>query len=345
MKKFMFFITALVLGGLTVSASTTNQPKQFDNTTTWSGYGNSFIFVENGIEFSIFPDGQFDFYMPSYISNVNVYVPGISISFNSGYDYNPYLQYDEFGAVIQIERVPIYYDYYGRVSKIGNVFINYNSFGYVTQVGGLFIHYNRFYKYSHYTGYINAYNRYYVYRPWHAYYRIPAYNHCVVYHTPYRQNYAPKRYAYSKPYANNYRRTTAVASRRGNTITRQSELATRPSYTNNSPRRNIENKQPSRSNNVSQTRDRSQVKSTRSNNQLESKSRKVSNDSKSRNVSNKNSTRTNNQIAFQTRKQSNNVKTTRSNVKNNDIKKPNSNEYRKYNKGNKEIASNTRSKR
>ena len=61
---------------------------------------------------------------------------GVSISFNSGYNYNSFLQYDAFGAIIQIKHVPIYYDFYGRVSRIGNIYINYNRHGYVAQVGG-----------------------------------------------------------------------------------------------------------------------------------------------------------------------------------------------------------------
>lgn len=338
MKKFMFLIAALILGGFSVSASNTNKPNQIDNSTTWKGYGNSFIFVESGIEFSVFPDGQFDFYMPSYGPNINVSAPGVNISFNSGYDYNPFLQYDEFGAIIQVERVPIYYDFYGRVSKIGNIYLNYNSFGYLTQVGGLFIHYNRFYNYSHCTGYINSYNRYYVYRPWHAYYRIPAYNHCVVYHTPYRQYYAPVRYAYSQPYANNYRRTTAVASRRGNTISRQSELATRPSQSNSSPRRNVENTQ-TRSRNQTATNSARQ----REESQINTKPRVATNLVKPRKVSEVNSSRTNNRLASNTE----NVRSNRSTIKNNSERKPKGSDLRKYNKdtSKKQVASNIRSKR
>src|SRR5690606_40379512 len=127
-----------------------------------------------------------DFYMPNYGPNVNVYGPGISISFNSGYNYNPFLQYDEYGAIIQVEHVPVYYDFYGRVSQIGNVFVNYNGFGHVSRIGGLYIHYNSYRQYTYYTGYINAFNPYYIYRPWHGYYTVPAYTHCVVYHKPYR---------------------------------------------------------------------------------------------------------------------------------------------------------------
>ncbi|PWI29644.1 hypothetical protein DI383_10520 [Flavobacteriaceae bacterium LYZ1037] len=347
MKKNLLLITVLILGGLSVSATTTNKPSHVDNATTLRGYGNSFIFVENGVEFSIFPDGQFDFYMPSYGPNVNVSAPGISISFNSGYDYNPFLQYDEFGAIIQVEHVPVYYDYYGRVSQIGNVFINYNSFGYVTRIGGLYIHYNPYRRYSHYTGFINAYNPYYVYRPWHTYYRVPAYNHCVVYNKPYRKYYKPVRYTYAKPYANNYRRTTAVASRRGTTVTRRSELATRPTKSNNISRQDVRRDvgtvkprtrnqvatKPNRSENIYRSRESSKMNTSRVNSRENTKSRKSS-------------TVKSSPVATKLRTQTRDHSKTRV-VKNNaPERKPKTLNNRTYNKSNnRQVASNTRNKR
>ena len=261
MKKLFAVLTAVVLTGFTSNATTTNTIE--DNasaTTSVRGYGNSFIFVEDGIEFSVFPDGQFDFYMNNYGPDVNVSIntPNASISFNSGYDYNAYVQYDEFGAIIQVEHLPIYYDYYGRVRQVGDVCINYNRFGYVSRVGGLYVHYNRYNRFSHCSGYINTFNRFYVYRPWHMLYRIPSFNHCVVFNRPYRQYYRPIRHHYNRPYANNYRRTTAVASRRGNKVVRHRNLATNYGNTtaHNStprPRRSIKNTQDGRSNTQTST--------------------------------------------------------------------------------------------
>jgi len=216
MKNLALLITVLFLGGTTVQATTTTSTFTTLKSTYVNGYGNSFIFVEGGIEFSVFPDGQFDFYMPKYGPNVSLGYssPNVSISFNSGYNYNPYVQYDDFGAIIQIENIPIYYDYYGRITRAGNVNIRYNDFGRVVWVGGLHIYYNRYNVFSHYTGYINTYNRYYVYRPWHSYYTVPVYNYCVVNTIPYRQYYAPVRYTYYRPYADNYRQVN-INSRRG----------------------------------------------------------------------------------------------------------------------------------
>lgn len=227
MKNLLFFIAGFILTGLTVNASTTNSNNLITSTYI-GGYGNSFIFVENGIEFSVFPDGQFDFNILRGNSRFNASFnsPHVSISFNSGYDYNAFVQYDEFGAVIQIENTPIFYDYYGRITQAGNVNIRYNNFGYVNRVGGLYVHYNRYNVFSHCTGFINIYNRHYAFRPWHRFYAIPSVNYCVVYNRPYRRFYNPVRYVYSRPFYNNYRPITSVASRRGTTIIRNRNYAT-----------------------------------------------------------------------------------------------------------------------
>ncbi|WAC02573.1 hypothetical protein N7U66_02415 [Lacinutrix neustonica] len=228
MKQLMYFLSALLLTSITVNAEAINKEETSETiVSSYRGYGKSFIFNEQGIEFSVYADGQFDFYMPNYGPKVNVSIgsPNVNISFNSGYDYSAYVQYDEYGAIIQIENTPIYYDYYGRITQAGDIYINYNNRGFITRVGGLYVHYNRYNTFDHCTGYINVYNRGYVYRPWHRYYAIPAYNHCVVYNRPYRQHYTPIRYRYNRPYTNNYRRTTAVASRRGNTISRNRSYA------------------------------------------------------------------------------------------------------------------------
>ncbi|MEZ4792337.1 MAG: hypothetical protein R2783_02320 [Gelidibacter sp.] len=208
MKKLALFFTAVFLVGTTVSAKTTNAFEASSSVTDFNrGYGSSFIFTEGGIEFSVFPDGQFDFYAPDYGPDVNVSIntPNVSFSLNSGYDYSPYVQYDDFGAIIQIENTPIYYDYYGRVTQVGNVNISYNDYGRVARVGGLYVHYNSYRTFTHCTGYINYYNRVYVYRPWHVYYAVPAPSFCIVYSRPYRQYYTPVRYHYYRPYTNNYR--------------------------------------------------------------------------------------------------------------------------------------------
>ena len=211
MKKVTALLFSFLLIGLTATAASTVEDDAI------RGYGKSFIFTEGGVEFSIFPDGQFDFvYVGSNQgSNVNVTIssPNVTASYNGGHDYEAYVQYDDYGAIIQVEDVPVYYDEYGRITQAGEVDIRYNNKR-IVNVGGLYVHYNRRGFYSHHTGFINAFNPYYVYRPWHAYYSFPLFNSCVVYDYPYRRYYTPIRYSYYN-HSNYYGNRNRVAYRNG----------------------------------------------------------------------------------------------------------------------------------
>ena len=167
--------------------------------------GKKFTFIENGITFSVFQNGEFDFYInPKNTIRTNVAYGAVNISYNAGYNYEGYIQYDDYGAIVQIEGVPVYYDYYGRIIGAGNVNINYHS-NRLVRIGGLRIYYNGYGYYSHYGGYVNSYNRYYAYNPYHNYFTRPYYNRCVVSYNPYRRHYKPHRYTYhhkKKSYTN-----------------------------------------------------------------------------------------------------------------------------------------------
>lgn len=199
MKKIYLFFAFLVVGFSVKAASAGDDYR--------NSYGEAFIFVEGGVEFAIYPDGQFDFFYNHRRTgyNVNVISPNLSVSYNSGYNYDPFVQYDDFGAVIQIENVPIYYDYYGRIIQAGHVQLSYNHFGMLARVGRLFLHYDRYNHFTHYSGYINRHNPYYVYRPWHRYYSRPLAHIAVVYHQPYRAHYHPNRMKYGH-YRNYYKK-------------------------------------------------------------------------------------------------------------------------------------------
>ncbi len=209
MKKLLFILGAFVLS-TSVQATTSENKVAIRNAYN---YNNSFIFVENGITFSVYPDGEFDFYIDNrFNAGAQINLRRASLTFNSGYDYSSYVQYDDYGAVLQVENVPIYYDYYGRVTQIGDVDIRYNN-GRVRRVGGLYVYYNHRGLFSHHTGYINIYNRHYAYRPFHRYFARPAVGFCLVYNRPYRRYYSPVRYTYYRPYRNNYRRAYAQVGR------------------------------------------------------------------------------------------------------------------------------------
>lgn len=198
MKNLVLFFAAVILGTTGVLAKSTVEDKVA--TRNAYRYNNSFIFVENGITFSVYPDGEFDFYIEDYVSGRRN-----GITFNSGYDYSPYAQYDDYGAVIQVENVPVYYDFYGRVTQIGSVDIRYRN-NRVRSVGGMFVFYNNRGFYDYHTGFINIYNRHYVYRPFHRWFVRPAIGFSLVFNRPYRRFYTPIRYTYYRPYRYNRRR-------------------------------------------------------------------------------------------------------------------------------------------
>ena len=174
-----------------VLASNHNKP----HSSYISNYTQNITFVEAGITFSIFQSGEFDFFINRRQSmNTNVGYNTLNISYNSGFNYEPFLQYDDFGAVIQIEQIPIYYDYYGRAVRIGSVAINYHK-NRINRVGGLHLYYNNYQTY-YYSGFINRYNRNYYNHPYHNYFLRPNYNNCIVSYSPYRKHYRVNRHHY-----------------------------------------------------------------------------------------------------------------------------------------------------
>lgn len=167
----------------------------------YTANGKSFTFIENGITFAIFQNGAFDFYLNNITrAQVNYQSNNINISFNAGFNYNAYVQYDNYGAVIQIKNTPVYYDYYGRVARIGNINIGYQN-GQLARLGSMQVFYNNYGRFAYYRGYVNPYNRYYTYQPYHKCFVQPYYDYAVVSHRPYRAHYKPQRYAYHQNYS------------------------------------------------------------------------------------------------------------------------------------------------
>ncbi len=216
MKKLATLVFSFLLIGITANATSVSSELCEDYTINRYD-GKTYIFVEGGVEFSVFADGQFDFaYVgPSYGNGVHVNTPNVNISYNSGHDYEMYIQYDNYGAVIQVENVPIYYDEYGRITQAGEVDIRYNNRR-IVRVGGLYVNYNHYGYYAGCTGYINVYNRFYVYRPWHVFYVRPIFVSCIVYDYPYRRYYRPYRYSYyrHRSYYKNRHRVAYTNGRR-----------------------------------------------------------------------------------------------------------------------------------
>src|SRR5690554_70170 len=196
MKRAGFlFISMVLFLGFTSCVSMAESRASSQAQGTYKG-SVPFIFVERDVEFAIYPNGEFDFaYVGPNYQNNPYNGPRRPFSYNGGYNYDVYLQFDRFGAVVQVESVPIYYDYYGRITQAGNIIIRYSG-DYVTQVGNMHVIYERGNVYLASSGYVNSYNQHLRPQPWHSYYARPYYP--IVYTVPYRENYKPRRYEYEE---------------------------------------------------------------------------------------------------------------------------------------------------
>ena len=107
MKKGILILLGMFMMVSSVEAKTgENLPNRY-RVFNYS-YENSVNFFENGIEFFIFTNGDFD-----------------------------------FDASLRNRNVRINRDFNGRIRTIGNVFIRYDRFGNVTRIGDVFMRYNR----------------------------------------------------------------------------------------------------------------------------------------------------------------------------------------------------------
>ena len=160
MKRVIVLLAALFTGMITASAAekiTAEDSKDLRITKRYR-YTQPILFVERGVEFLIFPNGQFDFnteivggpfvddfYYRGSRSRRNSInstfgAPGRRY-FHSG-PGGVLILHDRFGQVRRIGNVFINYDSRGRVKRIGSVYMRYRH-GRLKQVGGLTILYNR----------------------------------------------------------------------------------------------------------------------------------------------------------------------------------------------------------
>ena len=141
MRKLVVLVV-LFLGGMTAQA---NEVTNLDhNNTTGIRYNapqQSIKFVQRGVKFIVFPNGEFDF---KFLNTQNQgrrghNAPGTVYSNRRN---NRYVSYDYFGNVTKVGRNFIYYNRNCDVNQIGNITLRYRQ-GRLVRVGNLRIFYNR----------------------------------------------------------------------------------------------------------------------------------------------------------------------------------------------------------
>jgi hypothetical protein len=104
-------------------------------------------FVERGIEFFVFPNGDFDFNTRPQDSQGDYFYRKAGGRQTSGrgvstLNYGTLIEHDSFGRVRRVGNTFINYDGRDRVNRIGTVYMRYNRFA-LAQIGGMQFVYNR----------------------------------------------------------------------------------------------------------------------------------------------------------------------------------------------------------
>lgn len=146
MKKITLLAAAVLLVTNAVKASELN----FTGAPTRFSLNEPISFTERGIEFFVFPNGDFDFNTRPDDSQGNYFFRSAGKRGGDKTDrgrrpanIGTLIEHDSFGRVRRVGNTFINYDSRDRVSRIGTVYMSYNRFA-LAQIGGLRISYNRY---------------------------------------------------------------------------------------------------------------------------------------------------------------------------------------------------------
>lgn len=144
MKKITLLVTAVLFA---VSAAQASEKSSIATTNTLFRFNfeEPISFTERGIDFFIFPNGEFDFNTEP-IADATIYNKSgrrhTNITFGAPTAYGVRIDHDALGRVRRIGNVFLNYDAQNRIKRVGSVYMSYNRFA-LSQVGGLKIIYNR----------------------------------------------------------------------------------------------------------------------------------------------------------------------------------------------------------
>ena len=177
MKKMTLVLASLLIGLTSASVNAAVETSVNDNgkkvrQTKRYHYTQPIMFVERGVEFLVFPNGEFDF-NTEIVGNTfddNFYyrnktrrgsinathgAPGRHSNYNR--PRGTLVLHDRFGRVRRIGNVFLNYDSRGRLKRVGSVYMRYRR-GKLKQVGGLTIQYNRYGQIIGTHGQVNFHN-------------------------------------------------------------------------------------------------------------------------------------------------------------------------------------------
>ena len=149
MNKIILLVASLMLATTATKASEINNfSGLISGLTSRFNQDEPIQFSERGIDFFVFPNGQFDFNTRPNDSNGDYYFKTAgrrnpAVNNQQSGNYGVRIEQDNFGRIRRIGNTFINYDFQDRVARIGSIFLSYNRFSLI-QIGGLQLVYNRF---------------------------------------------------------------------------------------------------------------------------------------------------------------------------------------------------------
>lgn len=143
--KTITLLVASVLMTTTIVSATEVTYTSTENRMRYN-FDEPISFVERGIEFYVFANGEFDFNTRPEDSQGDYFYRTAGKRATTArkpvnVNYGTRIEHDSFGRVRRVGNTFINYDSNDRVSRIGTVYMKYNRFG-LTQVGGMKINYS-----------------------------------------------------------------------------------------------------------------------------------------------------------------------------------------------------------
>jgi hypothetical protein len=144
MKTITLLVTSILLAtNVTIASELRTITDDF--ATTRYSINEPISFIERGIEFFVFANGEFDFNTRPDDSNgdYNYRRAGNKTAERQiPTNFGVVIEQDSFGRVRRVGNTFINYDYADRVSRIGSVYMKYNRYA-LSQIGGMKLVYNR----------------------------------------------------------------------------------------------------------------------------------------------------------------------------------------------------------
>ena len=159
MKNYMILLAVLFTGFVNANEITPSTTNNFE--ITRYDYMQPLKFVERGVEFYVFPNGEFDFNTHPRDFNRG---RGVQVNINYGTPRNRgryhnnnrvRIEHDNQGRVRRIGNVFINYDRNGRIKRVGSVYMSYH-YHLLTRVGGLHIFYDNYHRIIRTSGHIKS---------------------------------------------------------------------------------------------------------------------------------------------------------------------------------------------